>query len=461
MLELRQAFDALSQGRLIAADPGDPSVLLTGVCTDTRAVKPGELFVAIRGERFDAHDFVAQARAAGAAALLVERWTHDCAAPALLVEDTRRALGEIAAGWRRRFDLSVIAVTGSNGKTTVKEMIASVLAAHLGEARRLATRGNLNNDIGVPLTLMRLDGGHRAAVIELGMNRPGEIAWLAGLAQATVALVNNAQREHQEFMHTVQATAIENGAALAALGETGVAVFPGDDPFSPLWRELAAGRRSIEFGWDERCAVHCDAEARPEKFAMSIDGVVLDLRIAIDGRHNVRNAMAAAACCHAAGVPPEAIARGLAEFRPVSGRLRRLQAASGAQIIDDSYNANPDSVRAAIDVLCDAPGERLLVLGDMGEVGAEGPAFHREIGGYARERGVTRLIAFGPQSAGVVDAFGAGAEHFDRIESICARAIELASAGGVVLVKGSRSMRMERVIDALCGTTGNGQAGHH
>jgi UDP-N-acetylmuramoyl-tripeptide--D-alanyl-D-alanine ligase len=461
VLELRQAFEWLSEGRLVAADPGEPPRVLTGVSTDTRAVRPGELFVALRGERFDAHDFVGTALASGAAALLVERWTPDCRPPALWVRDTRRALGEIAAGWRRRFGLPVIAVTGSNGKTTVKEMIASILAAHVGVDARLSTQGNLNNDVGVPLTVLRLEAGHRAAVVELGMNRPGEIAWLASIAQADVALVNNAQREHQEFMGSVEATARENGAALAALPPDGVAVFPGDDDaHAPIWRALAAGRRMLAFGTSDACAVRAAADARPERFTMTIEGSPLEATLAIDGAHNVRNALAAAACCHAIGVPAGTIAAGLAAFRPAAGRLRRLVATSGATLIDDSYNANPDSVRAAIDVLASHPSPRLLVLGDMGEVGEQGPAFHAEVGGYAKARGIERLIAFGAASAAAADAFGDGAEHVPTIEDACWRATKLASPQATVLVKGSRSMRMERVVRALAGEAA-GDGGHH
>jgi UDP-N-acetylmuramoyl-tripeptide--D-alanyl-D-alanine ligase len=461
VLELREAFASLRAGRLIAADPGDGALTLTGVSTDTRAVRPGELFVALRGDVHDAHDFVADALDAGAAALMVERWAPGCRAPALWVGDSRRGLGEIALGWRRRFELPVIAVAGSNGKTTVKEMIAAVLAEHVGEDARLATRGNLNNDVGVPLTVLRLGARHRAAVIELGMNRPGEIAWLAEIAQADVALVNNAQREHQEFLLTVEATARENGAAIAALPAAGVAVFPGDDVHAPLWRALAGARRRLEFGLTPDCAVHAGRDARPEGFALSIEDEAVDVTLAIDGAHNVRNALAAAACCHAIGVPAATVARGLAAFRPAAGRLRRLSVAGGAALIDDSYNANPDSVRAAIDVLAGHAGTRVLVLGDMGEVGEQGPQFHAEVGAYARERGIDRLLVFGAASAGTARAFGDGAEHAETIEAVCERARAFAVPGATLLVKGSRSMRMERVVRALAGAAAAGDGEHH
>jgi UDP-N-acetylmuramyl pentapeptide synthase len=471
MFELRDALGWLSAGRLI----GDPSVAIREVCTDTRSLAAGALFVALRGERHDAHAFLAGARNAGAAAVMFERWVENIPLPALWVPDTRRALGELALGWRRRYAQPLIAVTGSNGKTTVKEMISAILAQAFGEDARLATRGNLNNEIGVPLTLFRLRESQRAAVLELGMNQPGEIAWLAKIAAPTVALVNNAQREHQEFLSGVEATAIENGQAIAALPADGVAVYPGDDPCSPIWRELAAGRRQIEFGLlgpgaseasgpagasgdpafapASAWSVWAPVDAKPQGFTMTIDGEPLVVRLAIDGAHNVRNALAAAACAHAIGIDSGAIARGLSHFRPVAGRLRRLQAASGAALVDDSYNANPDSVRAAIDVLSGLAGPRVLVLGDMGEVGADGPRYHREVGDYARERGIEHLLAAGDATQDTVAAFGAGAEHFADIESLSARAAVLARPPATVLVKGSRFMRMERVVDALAGSS--------
>jgi UDP-N-acetylmuramoyl-tripeptide--D-alanyl-D-alanine ligase len=458
VFDLHEALEWLGDARLIAPDPG---LTLSGVSTDTRTVRQGELFVALRGERYDAHDFVGQALEAGAGALLLEHWTAGCRAPAIMVEDSVRALGEIALGWRHRFDLPVIAVTGSNGKTTVKEMIASILAAAFGESHRLATRGNLNNEIGVPLTVLRLDPGHRAAVIELGMNRPGEIAWLALLAQPSVALVNNAQREHQEFMGTVEATARENGAVITALAADGVAVFPADDEHTALWRGLAGTRRRIEFGLLPQAQVNAAADATPDEFEMVIDGRSVTVRLAIDGRHNVRNALAAAACCHAIGLSADEIAGGLSAFRPAPGRLRRISAVGGATLIDDSYNANPDSVRAAIDVLAAFDGKRVLVLGDMAEVGDQGPQFHAEVGHYARERGLERLLALGSACAGTAAAFGESGEHFDSIDSLCARALALASDGTTILVKGSRSMRMERVVQALAATSAAPAAGHH
>jgi UDP-N-acetylmuramoyl-tripeptide--D-alanyl-D-alanine ligase len=456
MFELDEALAWLSAGRLL----GNGATRITSVCTDSRAVVPGCLFVALRGERFDGHGFVAAAFQAGAAAVLVERPVAGLREPALLVGDTRRAYGEIAAGWRRRFSLPVIAVTGSNGKTTVKEMLAAILAQACGEPARLATEGNLNNEIGVPATVLRLSAAHRAAVIELGMNHPGEIAWIAGIAAPTVALVNNAQREHQEFLGTVRATAIENGAAITALPADGVAVFPADDPHAPLWRDLAGGRRCIGFGQTAECDVAAAPDAIPGGFVIRVGGREIPVALAIDGAHNVRNALAAAACALAAGIEPDVIAAGLAAFRPVGGRMARVPCASGATLIDDSYNANPDSVRAAIDVLAAAPRPRVLVLGDMGEVGEHGERYHDEVIGYAAQRGVDHLLGLGAATTRAIRAAGAaGFEAYDAIEPLLARVAALARPGVTLLVKGSRFMRMERVVAALA-PAGAAAGGH-
>ncbi len=456
MFDLNQALGWLSGARLI----GDGTVTVGRVCTDTRTVAPGDLFVAIRGERFDANQFAAQAEVQGAAAVLVERAAGVAASlrgPVIEVADSRVALGELAGGWRRRFTLPTIAVTGSNGKTTVKEMIASVLAEWFGAAYRLSTAGNLNNDVGVPLTLFGLAETHRAAVIELGMNHPGEIAWLTRIAAPTVALVNNAQREHQEFMPSVEATAYENGAAIAGLPADGVAVYPGDDAHTPIWRSLAGTRRAIPFGLDPSLPVWAAPDAMPDGFVLNVEGQALPVRLDIAGRHNVRNALAAAACCAAIGIAPAAIVAGLQSFAPVKGRLVRSMLSDGVALIDDSYNANPDSVRAAIDVLAPSGARATLVLGDMGEVGNQGPAFHREVGAYARERGIGALLALGDATVDTVAAFGQGGRHFDDVEALVAHLRSQFAAGDLVLVKGSRFMRMERVIAALRAAESQGE----
>ncbi len=476
---------------------GDAS--FDGVSTDSRQVASGALFVALRGETFDAHDFLDQVAAKGVAAVVVDKLPENFPLPALVVPDTLVALGRIGNAWRRRFDIPVIGVTGSNGKTTVKEMIASILAAAFGVDARLATQGNLNNEIGVPLTVMRLNEAHRAAVVELGMNHPGEIARLAAIAAPTVALVNNAQREHQEFMHTVEAVARENGSVLAALPAQGVAVFPGDDEYTALWRELAGERQVLTFGLSEDCDVRAtytvnsfgsdlnvSLETSPlrrqgSKFA-GTDGASnlgprlregdvqgaqaadtatqFTIKLAAAGTHNVRNALAACACALAAGIPLDAIVRGLESFAPVNGRLQRKQAVNGATVIDDSYNANPDSVRAAIDVLAQYPSPRILVLGDMGEVGTQGPEFHEEIGAYAAARGIDTVLATGDLARHMT---GSGAQHHEQFDDLLAALDKQlgSKSDATVLVKGSRFMKMERVVKHLIDSTHNGKDAHH
>lgn len=434
-----------------------------GVSTDSRQVAAGNLFVALRGERFDANDFLNEVAAAGAAAVIAERIPEGLNVPALIVPDTRIALGEIAAFWRRRFSIPVIGVTGSNGKTTVKEMIASILAAAFGNEHYLATRGNLNNDIGVPLTVFRLNASYKAAVIELGMNHPGEIATLTSIAGPTVGLVNNAQREHQEFMESVEAVAKENGSVIAGLAAGGIAVFPADDPYTGLWKSYAGARKTMSFGLSRDADVSGTFEVREfgSDLQITVGGRSFSVKLSAAGVHNVRNALAAAACTLAIGVPDEAVMRGLEAFAPVSGRLQRKTAKNGALVIDDTYNANPDSVRAAIDVLAQTAAPRVLVLGDMGEVGDEGPQFHVEIGAYAKERGIEHLLTLGELAQHASAAFGAQATHFTDIETINRAAEALVGPATTALVKGSRFMKMERVVRHLVDQSQEQTQGSH
>lgn len=456
MTTLQQAAGWIAGARVL----GDGARRFARVHTDSRTIAPGDLFVALRGERFDAHDFLADVVARGAAAVLVDR-DIDVGVPAIVAPDTRIALGELAAGWRRQFALPAVAVTGSNGKTTVKEMIAAIFAAAVGEEDRLATGGNLNNDIGLPLTVLRLRATHRLAVFEMGMNHPGETVYLAGIAQPTVAVITNAQREHQEFMVSVEAVAREHASAIEALPANGVAVFPLDaqngGEHAPLWRQAAGARRVMTFGLgagaDVTATVALDAGVQVMQVRAPLTG--FQVRLSLLGEHNVRNALAAIACALSANVDPSAIQAGLAAFAPVKGRLQVKHAARGAVVIDDTYNANPDSMRAAIDVLAAFPSPRLLVLGDMGEVGDQGPAFHTEIGAYARARGIEALWGVGEAAPHAVQAFGTSGRHFARAEDL-AGALTNDNDGTVakasaVLVKGSRFMRMERMVDALVG----------
>jgi UDP-N-acetylmuramoyl-tripeptide--D-alanyl-D-alanine ligase len=459
MLTLREAA-ALIDGATVL---GDDTVAFDQVSTDSRSCGPASLFVALKGERFDAHDFLPDLAQRGVAAVLVSRSPGDWRVPAIRVADTRAALGALAAGWRRRFALPLVAVTGSNGKTTVKEMIASIFAAAVGHAQRLSTQGNLNNVIGMPLTLLQLAPQHRLAVVELGMNRPGETQQLARIAGPTIALVNNAQREHQEFMATVEAVALEHASVIHALPPDGTAVFPADDPYAGIWRVAATDNRIVDFAL-RRPGANSDAAVQGTTMdtgALRIEtrAGALEVSLRAPGEHNARNALAATAAALAAGVGLDAIRRGLETFEPVNGRLQAKLAQAmpwaGATVIDDTYNANPDSMRAAIDVLTMRQAPRVLVMGDMGEVGDNGPAFHREVGAYARERGLDALYALGDASRDACTAFGPHAHHFDSAEAlVCAllRQDAVASeraAGATILVKGSRFMRMERVVQAL------------
>ncbi len=459
VMTLQQAWALLQSSIPAARLVGDGATPLARVHTDTRTLQPGDLFVALKGERFDANAFLADARAGGAAAAIAHGGLEAAGLPGIEVPNSLAALGALATGWRAQFHLPLIGVTGSNGKTTVTQMIASILRAWQGEAA-FATQGNFNNDIGVPLMLMRLRASHRAAVIEMGMNHPGEIATLAAMAQPTVALVNNAQREHLEFMHTVEAVARENGSVFASLPADGVAVFPAGDAYTGLWQSLAMeqpGRRTLTFGdgGDIRCA-----QAAWERGAWAVTLATprgeITTRLHIAGRHNVTNALAATACTLAAGAPVAAIAQGLRDFTPVKGRSRAFSvtvAGRDITVVDDTYNANPDSMHAAIQVLAELPGPQLLVMGDMGEVGDQGPQFHAEAGALAREAGIPTMFALGAQSVYAASAYGEGhggvARHFNDMGALQDAVRNALPTVGSVLVKGSRFMKMEQVVEAI------------
>lgn len=442
-MTLAQAATVLG-GELRGSD-----VRFSDVCTDSRTLKSGDLFVALRGERYDGHDFVAKAAAAGAVAALIDRGhVQEAPLPVAAVGDTTVALGALAAHWRRQFDIPLVAVAGSNGKTTVKEMIAACLRAHYGDAAVLATRGNLNNHIGLPLTLLTLRAAHRVGVVEVGMNHPGETAELAQIAAPTVAVINNAQREHQEFMRSVADVADEHASLIKALPADGIAVINADDAHAAVWRAAAGGREVRDFGLDPKAAVSatCELQAASARLTVRTPEALATLNLPVAGEHNARNALAAIAAATAAGATLESCVRALCVFAAVKGRLQIKRNRQGVIVIDDTYNANPDSVRAAIDVLARAPGRKLLVLGDMGEVGDQGRDFHAEIGKYAQERGIDALFALGELAAHAVRAFGQGARHYAAIETLL---VDVGAALGpqtTVLVKGSRFMQMERVV---------------
>jgi UDP-N-acetylmuramoyl-tripeptide--D-alanyl-D-alanine ligase len=442
---------------LLGAPLNGGDVAFDAVGTDTRTLGHGDLFVALKGERFDANDFVAEAAAAGAAAAVVER-AGAAAIPQIVVADAHAALAQLAAHWRGRFDLPLIALTGSNGKTTVKEMLASILRAAAGADAVLATRGNLNNHIGVPLMLLELRVRHRYAAIEMGMNHPGEIAKLAAIGRPTIALVNNAQREHMEFMATVEAVARENAAVYDALPADGTAVVNADETHADFFREAAGARRVVDFGIEKKAAVSGGYVLKnlSSEITLRTPAGEAAATLAIPGLHNVRNALAACACAHAVGITPAVMGKGLNNFRPYTGRLQVKRALNGATVIDDTYNANPDSVRAAIDVLAKCAPPTLLVLGDMGEVGVHGAEFHREVGKYARSENISSLFAIGEQSRDAVSAFGAAGVHADSMDGLLDMVRERATPDATLLIKGSRFMRMERVVNALTGESGGG-----
>lgn len=446
-------------------DLAEAAALMGGTCrgdgvvarvsTDSRTIRPGDLFVALRGERFDGGRFAAQALAAGAAGVVLDATQAPDVADAIRVDDTRLALGRLAAGWRRRFALPVVAVTGSNGKTTVKEMLAAVLRLEAGDDDAvLATEGNLNNDIGVPLMLLRLRAAHQFAVLEMGMNHAGEIDYLTRLARPDVALVNNALSAHIGFLGSIENIARAKGEIFNGLGDAGIAIFNADDPHASIWREANARRCVVDFGQGGGVTVRGRIEpaAFGSRLAVTLPNAELEIALRVPGEHNAMNALAAAAAAFALDVSHRNLVAGLAGFDGVKGRLQRKPALHGSTFIDDTYNANPDSVKAALAVLARQPGKKLLVLGDMGELGADAAAMHAEIGHAARAAGVDRLLALGDLSQETVAAFGVGAMHFERIEALLAELESALDADTVVLVKGSRFMQMERVVNRFVET---------
>ena len=447
-LSLHDIHQWLPGSRLV----GDAQLRISRVHTDSRSVLPNDLFVALQGERFDAHAFLTQLPAMGVKVAIAQQGLAQAGLSGVEVDDTLQALQTLAHAWRKQFALPLLAVTGSNGKTTVTQMLASILNTWCG-VDALATQGNWNNHIGVPLTLLRLREHHRIAVLELGMNHPGEIAVLAACAAPTVALVNNAQREHQEFMHSVQAVAQENGAVIKALPATGVAVFPVTDANATVWREMAAQRQIMDFGDPSAKVQLLSAHWQSNHWQLSVRTPQedLSLQLALPGQHNVHNALAAVATALAAGVPSVAISQGLASFMPVNGRSQvsvLQRQGRSITLIDDSYNANPDSVRAAIDVLSQSAAPRLLVLGDMGEVGQQGAAYHAEVGQYATQHRIEHVLTLGELSVHTAQAC-AHAQHCTDMQDLQSRVNALLPTVSTVLVKGSRFMRMERVVQAL------------
>ena len=440
------SFAAACGGRLQGEDRS-----YSQVSTDTRTLERGDLFVALRGPRFNGNDFVAQAHAAGAAGAVVDAPQVTPLAQ-VIVAESQAALARAAQHWRGRFDIPVIGVAGSNGKTSTKEMTAAILAR---SGACLATRGNLNNHIGVPLTLLRLGPEHRSAVIEMGANQSGDVAALAELAAPTIGLITNAGAEHLEGFGTLEGAARAEGEMVEALPAAGTAVINADDPYAALWRGLTRAT-VVGFGmrasaaWraeDLRCEV--DAQGFKTRFTLVSPLGRAAVMLELAGRHNVMNALGAAAAAAAAGATLEHIVAGLAVVRAVPGRLQFKRALSGAWLIDDSYNANPSSVRAGIEVLEQLDGKKWLVLGDMAELGDFAQESHAEIGAFARAHGVERLFATGALTVGTVESFGAGGQWFADAQALSAALVASANSGVRMLVKGSRMNRLERVVEAL------------
>ena len=428
---------------------GDLTVRFTGVSTDTRTVKQGNVFVALSGERFDAHQFVGVAVAAGAVAVIVNRPVA-ADVPQIIVSDTGFAYGLSAKAWRSRFAIPLTVVAGSNGKTTTTQMLASILRVRWGEERMCATQGNFNNEVGVPRMLWTLDFEHRGAVIECGMNHPGEMARLADWTRPTVALLTNAQREHQEFLSGVEATAHENGLVIVSLPETGTAVFPADDDCADIWAGLAMARgvQTLTYATEEGVDADVTGRLVEDILVINTPEETFSVRLSIAGAHNVHNALGAAAAALAMGIDTESIVRGLEVFRALPGRGERTRSASGnLLIIDDAYNANPDSVRASMRLLSREVGPRIFVLGDMAEVGDECEAVHREVGSYARELGLDALYASGENSRFATEAFGDKGCWYATKEELIAGLGSVAS--GTVVVKASHSMGFAEVVKAL------------
>ena len=420
------------------------------VSIDSRTTAPGALFVALSGEQFDGHRFVPDAAARGATAALVSA-ADKAPLPVLRVADTRRALGQLGACNRTAFNGTVVAVTGSSGKTTVKNMLAQIFAQ---SAATLATQGNFNNEIGLPLTLLQLQPQHAYAVLEMGAARAGDIDYLCRLARPAITLLLNALPAHLQGFGSLAGVARGKGEIL---GHGDTVVFSADSEFTPLWRELAGAARRLEFGWaagaDLRASAVQQEAPGGSRFVLVTPAGTAAVQLSLPGRHNISNALAAAAAAFAAGIGPGQIAAGLSAVTAAPGRLKPLRAHNGATLLDDSYNANPGSVRAAIDLLADCAGRRWLVLGAMAELGADTARLHAEIGAYAAQKNIDRLLATGAGARPAVAAFGPGGDFFEHRDEVLALLRTDLAGTDVVLVKGSRDAGMEQLVAALVGPT--------
>ena len=439
--------------KLLGVGLVDADALFTGCSIDSRTVQKGNLFIAIRGEKFDGHSFVKLAQNHGACAALVENAYSEKSLPLLSVNDSRKAMARLAGSWRSDFAIPLIAVTGSNGKTTVKEMLSSILSV---KASVLATRGNLNNEIGVPLTLFGLDKAHKYAVIEMGANHPGEIAFLSKLAKPTVALITQCAPAHLEGFGSIEGVARAKGEIYSGLGPDGMAIVNTDDAYADFWCKLASAYNQIGFGFSKKADISAsdvifDTDTGKTRFKLNTPAGSGVINLPLAGKHNVMNALAAAACCYAINIPLSDIQVGLEKMPHVHGRMQLVTTREGARVFDDTYNANPTSLKAGLQVLGTYPGKRWLVLGDMGELGEASIELHRQAGEMAREQSIEKLYALGNLSKYAVEQFGLGAMHFDQIEDLLTALKTDISADTTVLVKGSRFMAMDRVIKSLMG----------
>jgi UDP-N-acetylmuramoyl-tripeptide--D-alanyl-D-alanine ligase len=418
-------------------------VTVDSIVTDSRKVRYGALFAALPGSQVDGHDFAKSSVELGAVALLLNR-PLDIDVPQLIVDDVLQALGQVAAMLRQRLNPTVIGITGSNGKTTVKEMVAGILRQ---QGAVLATQGNYNNELGLPLSLFGLDEKHCYAVLELGASKAGDIAYLAGIAKADIGLVTNVGPAHLQGFGDEEGVARAKGEIFSALPKDGWAIINGDQPWCGMWAEMSRATHSISFGTGSGHDVMVDCDGTKTRILTPAGH--FDLELKLPGKHNLVNAAAAAAVATALGVPVTLIKSGLESVQPVPGRLNLIRTDAGWTVIDDTYNANPASLYSALQVLAGMQGTAWLVLGDMKELGTKSRKMHAEVGDAARSLGVSRIFATGEMSAFTVDAFGAGAQHFEEREALVDAVCSELRPGINCLVKGSRSMGMEAVVKAM------------
>lgn len=433
---------------IVGADPAYADITVTGSAIDTRQVKPGDVFIALKGERVDGHEFIAQAREAGASAALVTE-IQDDALPQIKVANARKAFADIAHAWQQQCDAKVIAITGSNGKTSVKEMISAILR-QVGTVT--ATQGNLNNELGVPLTLSRLSETDQFAVIEMGTNHHGEIAELVKIATPDVAVINNIGEAHLEGFGSVDGIAKEKGEIYAGLANEGIAVVNADMPYQRLWQPLIANRKTVSFSLESEADIKADyiqLDPASSHFLVNIDDVSHHFNLPLPGMHNVNNALAAIALAVALKVPVDAMVKGLSTMQSVPHRLQVRHAVSGSRLIDDTYNANPGSYLQALNTLSAFRGEHWLVLGDFGELGIDNDKIHQQMGQQARESGVTRLMTVGVSSKIAAQSFGDGAVHYEDIGVLQQELLNELNEGVTCLIKGSRFMQLDKLADQL------------